>query len=84
MISVFFLEIALMRGVGLRELDAAQAVEDPHHLFLVDHDAVGLFQDVLQHGMLVDRLLAAVLDVDVFVDHAAVEGAGAIQGDWWR
>ena len=30
--------------------------------------------------MEVGRLLAAVLDVDVFVDHAAVQGTGPIEG----
>ena len=70
----------LDRRIRLGELDAPQPVEDPHHLFLIDHHAVGLFQDFLEHGMEVGRLLAAVLDVDVFVDHAAVERAGPIEG----
>ena len=65
---------------ALRELDAPQAVQDPHDLFLIDHHAVGFFEDFLEHGMQVSRLLAAVLDVDVLVDHAAVQGAGAIEG----
>ena len=66
--------------VGVGQLDAAQAVEDPHHLLLVDHHAVGLFQDFLHHRMLVLGLLAAVLDLDVVVDHAAFERAGTIEG----
>ena len=61
-------------------MDAAQAVEDPHHLLLVDHHAVGLFQDFLHHRVLVLGLLAAVLHLDVVVDHAAFQRAGAIQG----
>ena len=31
--------------VGAAEGDVAQAVEDPHDLFLVDHDAVGFGED---------------------------------------
>ena len=80
MTSVFFFEIALIVRIRLGELDASQAVEDPHDLLLVDHHAVGLFQDLLEDGVEVDGLLAAVLDVDVFVDHAAVQRAGAIEG----
>ena len=66
--------------VGVGQLDAAQPVEDPHHLLLVDHHAVGLFQDFLHHGVRVLGLLAAVLDLDVVVDHAAFQRAGAVQG----
>ena len=68
-------------GIRLRELDPAEPVQDPHDLFLVDHDPVGLFQDVLHHRVFVARLLPAALDVDVFVDHPAVQGAGAIEGE---
>ena len=34
--------------VGLAQRVAGQAIGDLHHLFLVDDDAVGLFQDLLQ------------------------------------
>ena len=67
-------------GVGAGQLDAAQAVEDAHDLFLKDHDAVGLAQDFLHDRVRVGRLLAAVLAVDVGVHHAAAERAGAVQG----
>ena len=69
----------LDRGIGLGELDATQPVEDPHHLFLVDHHPVGFFQHLLEHGVKVGRLLPAVLDVDVLVDHAAVERARPVK-----
>ena len=69
-------------GVGLRQLDPAEPVEDAHHLFLVDHHPVGLFQDVLHHRVRVARpAFPAVLDVDVLVDHPAVERAGAVEGE---
>ena len=70
-----------MQAYALRQLDAAEAVEDPHDLFLVDHHAVGLVEDLLHDRVRVRRLLAAVLAVDVVVDHAAVERAGAVQGE---
>ena len=70
----------LDRGVGLGQLDATQPVEDPHHLFLVDHHPVGLLEHLLEHGVNVGRLLPAVLDVDVLVDHAAVERARPVKG----
>ena len=84
MMSAFFLEIALIVRVGLRELDAPQAVEDAHDLFLIDHHAVGFFEDLLQNGMQVGRLSAAVLDVDVFIDHAAVQAGRGDRVRWWR
>ena len=62
--------------VGTGQLDAAQPVEDPHHLLLVDHHAVGLFEDLLHHRVRILGLLAAVLDLDVVVDHAAFQRAG--------
>ena len=84
MTSVFFFEIALIVAYACGELDAPQAVEDPHDLLLEDHHAVGLFQDFLQDGMQVDGLLAAVLDVDELVDHAAVQAGRGDTGRWWR
>ena len=66
--------------VGVGQLDAAQAIEDSHHLLLVDHHAVGLFQDLFHHRVFVLGLLPAVLHLDVVVDHAAFQRAGAIQG----
>ena len=42
-------------AIGVGQGDAAQPVEDPHHLLLVDHHAVGLGQDLLHHRVLVLR-----------------------------
>ena len=70
----------LDRGVGLGELDASQPVEDPHHLFLVHHHPVSLLEHLLEHGVDVAGLLPPVLDVDVLVDHAAVERARPVEG----
>ena len=81
MTSVFFLEIALMQAYAWESSIPPEAVEDPHDLFLVDHDPVGLFQDVLHHRVFVARLLPASLDVDVLVDHPAVERARPVEGE---
>ena len=59
--SCFFLLIALMHAYALRQFDAAEAVQDPHDLFLIDHDAVGLVEHLLHDRVRVVRLLAAVL-----------------------
>ena len=67
-------------GVGAGQLDAAEPVEDAHTLFLVDHDAVGLREDLFHDRMRIDRLLPAMLAVDVSVHHAAAERAGTIEG----
>ena len=63
--------------IGFAERVAGQAVGDLHHLLLVDHHAVGLFQDFLHLRQIVDHFLAAVLAIDEVVDHA--HGAGAIE-----
>ena len=68
-------------GVRLGKLDPPQPVEDSHDLFLVDHDPVGLSQDVFHDWVFVLGLLSASLDVDVFVDHPAVERTGPVKGE---
>ena len=77
---VLFLADGFDAGVGAGELDVAQAVENPHHLFLVDHDAIGLGEDFFHHWMRINRLFPAMLAIDVGFDHAAAERAGAIEG----
>src|SRR5207245_10831397 len=65
--------------VGARQLDATQAVENPHDLLLIAHDAVRLGQDIRHDRVRINRLLAAVLAVDVGIDHAAAERPGTIE-----
>ncbi len=67
-------------GIGAGQLDAAQTVEDAHDLFLIDHDAVGLGQDFFHDRVRIGRLFAAVLAVDVGVDHAAAAAGRADTG----
>src|SRR5205823_4667910 len=65
-------------GVGVGQLETAEAVEDPHHLLLVDEGPVSLVEDFLENGMRVAPLLAAVLAVDVAVHHAAAQRPRAV------
>ena len=48
-------------------------------MLLVDHHAVGFFQDVFENGVFVLGLLFSQLDIDIVVDHTAFERAGTIQ-----
>ncbi len=61
------------------EFDAPQAIQDPHDLFLIDHDPVGVFKNFLHHRMFINRLFACVLHVDILVDHTAVERPGTVE-----
>jgi hypothetical protein len=49
--------------VRLAQRDAAQLVDDLHDLFLVDHDAVGLIGELIDDGVDLGHVLAAVLAV---------------------
>ena len=77
------LELLLAHGaaedVGLAQRVAGDAIGDLHHLLLVDDDAVGLLEEFLQLGQIVDDGFAAVLAIDEVVDHAALNRAGAIE-----
>ena len=80
----FFLRDRLDGGIRLRELDAPQAVHDAHDLFLIDHHPISFLEDLLEHGVQVSRLPSTVLDVDVIIDHAAVQAARGDRAHWWR
>ena len=54
-------------------------VQNPHHLFLVNHHAVGFFENLVHDGMNLPRLLPTVLHLDVFHDHAAFQRPRSIQ-----
>src|SRR6185436_13789340 len=47
--------------IGLAERIAGEDLRGLHHLFLIDDDAIGLFQDRLKLGMDVFGLLVAML-----------------------
>jgi hypothetical protein len=59
----------LAQDVGLAEREAGERRGDLHHLLLVDHDAVGLFQDRLERRVLVGDARLAVPALDEVVDH---------------
>ena len=65
--------------VGFGEFDVANAVQDPHDLFLVDHNAVGFFENGVDGGVYFSGRFAAVFDIDVFHDHAAFEGSWSVE-----
>ena len=76
---LFLLRNRLDARVGVGQVDSAEPVQNPHDLFLVDHDAVGLVQDFFEHGMRIIPALAAMFAVDVTVHHSALQRAGAIE-----
>ena len=63
--------------VGAAQAVAGQFLGDLHHLFLIDHDAVGLAQNAFQRRIEVVRRLLAVLAGDKAVD--IVHRAGAVE-----
>src|SRR3989338_4127343 len=65
--------------VGFRQGEAAQFLCDFHDLFLIDHDAVGVFEDALHAGMDVRDGIPAVLARDEFGNK--LHGAGTEQRD---
>ena len=77
----------LLLGHGLADLvalshgEAAHLDGDAHNLLLVDHGAVGVFQDPLEALVVVGDRGDALLAVDVVVDHAGAQGARAEERD---
>ena len=60
--------------------EAADLVKDLDDLFLVDDDAVGLFQNLLELREIVGDLALARAAGDVIVDHAALNRSGTVKG----
>ena len=73
-----------MQAYALASSIPPESVQDPHHLFLVDHDPVGLFQDVVQDGVQILGLFAAMFDRHIIVDHAPFQRTGSIERRSWR
>ena len=67
------------QDIGFAEGKSGQAIGDLHDLLLIKNDAVGFFQDFLQFRQIVGDFFLAVLAGDEIVDHAALDGAGAIE-----
>ena len=77
-----FLAILLTHGapqdIRFSEGKAGHPIDDLHHLFLIQDDAIRFFQNVTQLWQFVGNLLPAMLAVDEIVHHAALYGAGAV------
>ena len=75
-----FLADRLDALIRLRQVNPAESVQNPHHLFLVDHHAVGLIHDRIDDRMDPWQRLLPVLDLHVGHDHAPFERAGSVEG----
>ena len=76
----FFLAHRPPEQIGLTQGVTGQILRDPHDLFLVHHDPVGLGQDRLKNRVgEVDRL-PAVLAVDEFGNQASIERPRSVEG----
>ena len=76
----FFLAHRPPEQIGLPQGVTGQILRDPHDLFLVHHDPVGLGQDRLKNRVgEVDRL-PAVLAVDEFGNQASIERPRSVEG----
>ena len=65
--------------VGFAQLDVAHSVQNPHHLFLVDHHSVGLFQYSIDGWMHFARRFATVFYIHVLHHHSAFQRTRAIE-----
>src|SRR5581483_10495185 len=76
-----FLPHRAAENIGFAHAVAGEDARDLHHLLLVDDDAVGVFQSLLQARVEIFNLLAAVLALNVLLRHATVERAGTEERD---
>ncbi len=70
----------LAEDVSLGERKARELLGHEHHLVLVNGEAVGLREDLLQGGVGIGHRLAAVLSLDVIVHHPRLKRPGTVQG----
>ena len=75
----FFLAHCAAQKIGFAKREAGEAAGDAHHLLLIEHHAVGFFENFFQLRQIVGDFFLAVLARDEIVDHAALNGAGAIE-----
>ena len=76
----FLLSHGAPQQIGFAQRVAGQPVGNLHHVLLVNDHAERFFQDLLQFRQFVLDLLAAMLAIDEVVDHAALNGAGTVEG----
>src|SRR6185369_8374339 len=67
--------------IGAAEGIAGQGTGNLHDLFLVDDDAVGILENRLQFGKVIDNLFPAMLAFDEVLHHAGVERARTVEGN---
>ena len=75
------LATCLAQIVGFLERVAGEALRDPHHRLLVEHQAVGVPEDRLHIRVQVGDGLAAVLEVGVVTVHVGRHRARPVQSD---
>ena len=75
-----FLADRLDALIRLGKVDPPQAIQNPHHLFLVDHDAIGLIHNRIDDRMQAGKREAFVFHVDIRHDHPPFQRTGAIEG----
>ena len=68
------------QDVGLPEVEPGEPVSHLDHVFLVDHDAIGLRHDLQQDGVGVTTPLGEAVPLDVGLHHAAARHARSDDG----
>ena len=76
----FFLAHRAAQDVGIAQRVSSKAVGDFHHLFLKDDDAPGFRKNFLQLRQVIGDFFLALFAPDEFVNHAALDWPGAIEG----
>ena len=70
----------LPQDVGLGQAETCELGRDLHDLLLIDDDPPRLLEDGLELGNLVGDAVGVVLALDELGRHAAVQGAGTVEG----
>ena len=71
--------MAFREKIGLPEREAGELRSDLHHLLLIDDDAEGVLQNLLELGELVANVHLASFAADEVIDHPAPDRAGTVQ-----
>src|SRR5215510_4136145 len=78
LLGVFFAHGA-SQNIGISHAIATEHLSDLHDLFLINDYSVGIFQNRLRQRMKILDLFFAVLPLDVFFRHAAVQRPWSIK-----
>ncbi len=66
--------------IGIGHIEPAIGIGDLHHIFLINHHAVGLFELLLKYGVWIDDRRGVVMPTDVLAHHARTGHAGPNDG----